>query len=186
MPGGARVCQSPVRRAPPAAARPPNRYALSVPDKASPTDETIATNRKARFRYDILDKYEAGLALVGSEVKQLRAKHCSIEPAFVRGRGTELWLLEASIPPYESGGYANHEEKRARKLLLHRKQIDEIQKALETKGRTCVPLRLYFKGGLAKVEIAVVKGRTHGDERHAVRERESKKEIARATRVRLR
>src|SRR5262245_57239556 len=103
-----------------------------------PTTETIATNRKARFKYDVLDKYEAGVALRGSEVKQLRAKHVNIEPAFVRARSDELWLLESSIPPYESGGYANHEEKRPRKLLLHRKQIDEIAKSLQTKGRTCV------------------------------------------------
>jgi SsrA-binding protein len=158
---------------------------VAADDKAPPV-ETIATNRKARFRFDIIDKYEAGLALVGSEVKQLRAKHCNIEPAFVRGRGAELWLLEASIPPYLSGGYTNHDEKRPRKLLLHRREIDEILKSLETKGRTCVALRLYFKEGRAKVEIAVVKGRTHGDSRQAIREKESKKEIARATRVRSR
>lgn len=145
---------------------------------------TIATNRKARFKYDVVDKYEAGLALLGSEVKQLRAKHCNIEPAFARARRGEMWLLEASIPPYESGGYANHDEKRARKLLLHQSEIEKIQRALETKGRTCVPLRLYFKRGLAKIELAVVKGRTHGDRREAIRERESKREVARATRRR--
>ncbi|HKE00583.1 MAG TPA: SsrA-binding protein SmpB [Planctomycetota bacterium] len=148
--------------------------------------EIIATNRKARFKYDVVDKYEAGVALVGSEVKQLRAKHCSIEPAFARIRREELWLLEASIPPYDSGGYANHEEKRPRKLLLHRAELEKIEESLKTKGRTCVPLRLYFKHGLVKAEIAVVKGRTHGDRREAIHERESKREIARATRARTR
>jgi SsrA-binding protein len=157
---------------------------MAAPEKTE--TETIATNRRARFRYLVLDKYEAGLALVGSEVKQLRAKRCNIEPAFVRVRGGEAFLLESAIPPYESGGYANHEEKRQRKLLLHRKQIDEIDKALETKGQTCVPLRLYFKEGRAKVEIAVVKGKTTGDKREALRERDAKKEIARAMRVRRR
>lgn len=155
------------------------------PDEPPPV-ETIATNRKARFRYDVIEKYEAGLALVGSEVKQLRAKRCNIEPAFVRNRNGELWLLEANIPPYECGGYANHEEKRPRKLLLHQKEILIIVDSLKTKGRTCVPLRIYFKNGRAKAEIAVVKGKTVGDERQSIRERESKKEIARATRVRLR
>jgi SsrA-binding protein len=145
--------------------------------------ETIATNRKARFKYDVVDTYEAGLQLVGSEVKQLRAKHCNIEPAFARVRKGELWLLEASIPPYGSGGYTNHDEKRPRKLLLHANEIEKIETALKTKGRTCVPLRLYFKKGLAKIEIAVVKGRTHGDRREAIRERDTKREILRATRA---
>ena len=154
---------------------------MAAPEKIE--TQTIATNRKAKFRYEILDKFEAGMALVGSEVKQLRAKRCNIEPAFVRVRGGEAFLLESAIPPYESGGYANHLEKRQRKLLLHRKQIDEIDKALETKGQTCVPLRVYFKDGRAKIEIAVVKGKTLGDKRDAIRERDSKKEMARATRV---
>lgn len=162
---------------------------LSFPVAAkneTPAVETIATNRKARFRYDIVDKYEAGLVLVGSEVKQLRAKRCNIEPAFVRMRDGALFLLEALIPPYESGGYTNHEEKRPRKLLLHQREILEIIDSLKTKGRTCVPLRIYFKNGRAKAEIAVVKGRTVGDSRQAVRERDSKKEIAQAMRVRAR
>lgn len=151
-----------------------------------PEVETVATNRKARFKFDILECFEAGLALVGSEVKQLRAKRCQIEGSFVRGRGGELWLLESVIPPYDHGGYANHEEKRARKLLLHRKEIDRILASLATKGRTCVPLRLYFKEGRAKVEIALVKGRTVGDSRAAEREKESRREIAAAIRVRAR
>jgi SsrA-binding protein len=155
-----------------------------VANSETPETATVATNRKARFKYDILDKYEAGIALVGSEVKQLRAHRCQIEPAFARIRKHELWLLEASIPPYEAGGYANHEEKRPRKLLLHRRELEKIEEALDQKGRTCVPLRVYFKNGRAKVEVAVVKGRTHGDRREAIHERESEREIARATRVR--
>jgi SsrA-binding protein len=151
-----------------------------------PVIESVATNRKARFKYDVLDKYEAGLALLGSEVKQLRTKKCNIEGAFVRMRNRELFLLECVIAPYECGGYANHEEKRPRKLLLHREQIDSIIEALKTKGRTCVPLRAYFKDGLAKLEIAVVKGKTVGDSRQSIREKESKREIAAATRIRLR
>ncbi len=148
--------------------------------------ETVATNRKAKFKYDVLEVFEAGLALLGSEVKQLREKHCNIEPSFVRVRGKEAWLLEASIPPYEHGGYANHEEKRVRKLLLHRAQIDAIQESLKTPGRTCVPLRVYFREGRAKLEIALVKGRTMGDKRQSIREKDAKREIARATRSRSR
>jgi len=151
----------------------------------TPDTDTIATNRKAKLRYDILDRYEAGMALVGSEVKQLRAKHCNLEGSFVRVRDGEAWILDSSIPPYDHGGYANHEDKRPRKLLLHRAQIDEIDKSLQTKGRTCVPLRLYFKGGRAKLEIALVKGRTHGDERQAIRDREAKREVAQAMKVRM-
>ncbi|MFN0206619.1 MAG: SsrA-binding protein SmpB [Planctomycetota bacterium] len=154
--------------------------------KNEPVIETIATNRKARFKYDILDKYEAGMALMGSEVKQLRNKRCNIEGAFVRMRDGALYMLECVIPPYESGGYVNHEEKRPRKLLLHAKEINEIIEALKTKGRTCVPLRLYFKNGYAKLEIALAKGRTIGDSRAAIRDKEGKREVAAATKVRLR
>ncbi|MBI3818137.1 MAG: SsrA-binding protein SmpB [Planctomycetes bacterium] len=159
---------------------------MAKPPAEKPKTETIATNRRAHFRYEILDRFEAGMALVGSEVKQLRAKRCNIEPAFVRNRNGALWLIDASIPPYDSGGYTNHEEKRHRKLLLHQKEILGIIESLKTKGRTCVPLRIYFKNGLAKAEIALVKGKTLGDERESIKEREVKKEIARATRVRLR
>lgn len=149
--------------------------------KEEPTGfKMVAQNRKARYRYHLEDPVEAGLALLGTEVKSLRAGGGSIAEAFGRVRDGEAWLLNANIPPYAMRGYADHEPKRPRKLLLHRKEIRRIQKALEEKGYTLVPLSLYFNArGVAKVKIALARGKRMGDRREDVKKRDAKREVER-------
>lgn len=139
----------------------------------------MLTNRRARHDYDLLERYEAGLRLTGSEVKSLRQGAGSLAEAFVRPEGRELTLEGMTIPPYEQASYNNHEPLRRRKLLLKRREITEILRALERGGLTCVPTKLYFKEGWAKVEIALARGRKKHDKRRAEAEKDAKRQIDR-------
>jgi len=141
----------------------------------------VAQNRRARHDYEILETVEAGLALTGAEVKSIRAGHISLQDAYARVEGGETWLLGARIAPYKySSGFGVVEADRPRKLLLHRKQIEELRGRVAQQSLTLVPLSLYFKGGHAKVELALARGRRLYDKRRAIAEREASREAARA------
>lgn len=144
----------------------------------------MLTNRRARHDYDLLETVEAGLVLTGSEVKSLRHGGGSIAEAYARIRAGEAFLEGATIPIYEEASYNNHVIDRSRKLLLHRREIDELRAAVERRGLTLVPLRLYFKAGRAKLELAVARGRKRHDKRRVEAERDAKREIDRALRAR--
>jgi SsrA-binding protein len=144
------------------------------------TIKTIATNRKAYHNYHVLDSLEAGMALTGTEIKSIRAGRVSLGDAYVRPEGGELWLLNAHIARYEAGSYLSHAPTRPRKLLLHRKEIDNLTSQVQEKGLTLVPLRLYIKNGVAKVEIAPAKGKKLYDKRELIARRQAKREIERA------
>jgi SsrA-binding protein len=143
-------------------------------------DGQIASNRQARHDYAIEDTFEAGVALLGTEVKSLRNGRVSLQEGFVRVAGGEAWLEGVHIPPYEHGTYQNHEPTRPRKLLLHRNEIQEMARRSQAQGYTLVPLRLYFRDGRAKVEVAVAHGRREYDKRQAIVERDAKRAMARA------
>jgi SsrA-binding protein len=139
----------------------------------------IASNRKARRDYFVLESFEAGLVLQGTEVKSLRNGKASLQEAYARFDGSELYLVGAHIPEYSHGNRANHDPTRARKLLLHRKEIEKLLGKVEEKGLTLVPLRLYWKAGRAKVEIALARGKKSHDRREDVAKREAQREIDR-------
>ena len=141
----------------------------------------VATNRRARFDYEILETLEAGIALTGSEVKSLRTGHASLNEAFARVDGGEVWLENVHIPPYEQGQKRGYEPRRRRKLLLHRKEIARLAGITAEKGLTLVPVQLYFVRGLAKVQIGVGRGKQRFEKRQAVIEREARREMERAT-----
>lgn len=147
--------------------------------------KVIASNRKARHDYHIEDVYEAGIVLTGTEVKALRAGRCSLVDGFAQLSGGELWLEGVHIPEYTQGTWTNHAPRRRRKLLLHREEISRIQRHVEQKGRTIVPLAMYFSDGRAKVEIALAIGKREYDKRHALRERQDRLEAERAISARL-
>jgi SsrA-binding protein len=155
-------------------------------DKQGKADEvqSIARNKRARFDYHILETFEAGLVLKGTEVKSLRDGRANISDAYGIIKDGEAYLLNLHISPYESRGYADHEPDRTRKLLLHRKEIRRLIGAVERQGLTLVPLELYFKRGKAKVALALGKGKKLHDKRDTERERDAAREIARAVRVR--
>ena len=140
----------------------------------------VATNRKAYYRYHIQDSVEAGIALTGTEVKSIRAGRVSLGDAYVRPEAGELWLVNAHIARYEAGSYLSHEPRRPRKLLLHRKQIDSLTSKVLEKGFTLVPVKLYIKDSLAKVEVALAKGKKLYDKRESITRREVEREIGRA------
>jgi SsrA-binding protein len=140
----------------------------------------IAQNRRARHDYAVLDTYEAGLVLTGTEVKSLRAGRASLTDGFGIVRDGEVWLEGVHIPEYTQGSWTNHEPRRARKLLLHRDQIGRLIGKTKEGGVTLVPLSLYFSGGRAKVEIALARGKRSYDKRQALAERQAQREMARA------
>lgn len=140
----------------------------------------VARNKKARHDYSIEDVYEAGIALVGTEVKSLRAGRATLTDGYATLDDGEIWLRGVHIPEYTQGTWTNHEPRRARKLLLHRDEIRRISGKVKDTGVTLVPLALYFQDGYAKVEIAVARGRKSYDKRQAIAERESKREAERA------
>src|SRR5687767_2368397 len=150
--------------------------------KASAGD--VATNRQAAYRYNLLDRWEAGVQLTGTEVKSLRTGQATMKDAYAAVRDGEVWLHNMHIPPYAPASRENHEPERPRKLLLHRREIDRLIGTTQEKGLTLVPTRMYFKGPRAKVEIAVARGKDVGDKRHAIKEREMKREMERAIRGR--
>jgi len=140
----------------------------------------ITSNRRARREYFLFDTFEAGLVLTGTEVKSLRAGKASLAEAYARVKGDEVWLVGAHIAEYTHGNRENHEPTRARKLLLHRGQIEKIRAQVEEKGLTLVPLRLYWKGGRAKVEFALGRGKKLWDKRDDTAKREAQREMDRA------
>lgn len=140
----------------------------------------VCRNKRASFDYEIIDKLECGVVLVGTEVKSLRDGHASLEDSYARIEGGEVWLIGAEIPEYAMGNRLNHKPKRPRKLLLHRREIARFAGKATQKGFTLVPLRLYFKHGKAKVEIAVVRGKQAHDKREAQKKAEATREIRRA------
>ncbi len=146
--------------------------------------KVIATNRKARYEYEILDTFEAGIALLGPEVKSLRAGKANISDAYATIRGREVFLVGAHISPYPQAGRANPDPRRERKLLLHRAEIARLQGRITERGFTLIPLQLYFKDGRAKVELAIARGKRRYDKREAIRRRETDRELRRATRTR--
>lgn len=152
--------------------------------RATKSDEDdvklVARNRRAFHEYDILDRLECGVVLLGTEVKSLRDGHASIEEAYAKIEEGELWLIGSEVPEYEKGNRLNHKPKRPRKLLLHRREISKFASKASQRGFTLVPLRLYFRGGRAKVEIAVAKGKQLHDKRQAARKAETDREIRRS------
>ncbi len=141
--------------------------------------KVVATNRKAGFEYFLLERFEAGLSLQGSEIKSIRAGQISLAEAYVRVDGTEAWLIEAHIAPYAQANRMNHDPKRPRRLLLHKKEISEMWNAVRTKGVTIVPIRVYLKKGRAKLEIAIAKGKQLHDKRNAIAKRDQERELRR-------
>lgn len=151
--------------------------------KPARTDKVvIATNRKARHNYNLKDTFEAGIALMGTEVKSLRDGHASIVEGFAMFSGNELWLENVFIPEYGFGSWTNHLARRRRKLLLHRSELNKLKREVDASGITIVPLSMYFRDGKAKVEIAVAEGKRDYDKRHALREAQDKREAQRAMR----
>lgn len=148
--------------------------------------KVIATNRKASFEYFLMEKFEAGLVLQGSEIKSIRAGQISIQESYVDiPNGQEAWLVEAHIAPYEQAGiHFNHEPKRKRRLLLHKKQIRELWNNIRIKGNTVVPTKVYLKDGRAKIEIALAKGKKAYDKRATIAKRDEARDNERASRVR--
>jgi SsrA-binding protein len=144
----------------------------------------IARNRRARYDYHIEDVFEAGLVLTGTELKSLRAGRASLADGFGQISDSEVWLHGVHIPEYTQGTWTNHEPRRVRKLLLHRKEIDRLASATAEQGLTLVPLSLYFKDGKAKVELALARGKRTYDKRHALAQRDAAREVDRALRRR--
>jgi SsrA-binding protein len=143
-------------------------------------DQTIAVNRKARHEFSIEDTFEAGLVLTGTEIKSVRAHKVNLQDAYARVEKGEAWLFGASIAPWDTGNRNNHEPKRTRKLLLHRRQIDELMGRAQQKGLTVVPLKLYItQRGVAKIELALAKGKQLHDRRRDIADRDAKRDMAR-------
>jgi SsrA-binding protein len=146
--------------------------------KAAPGD--VATNRQASFRYDLLDKLEAGIVLTGTEVKSLRDGSAQIKDGYAQVRDGELWLHNVHIPPYGPASRENHDPERPRKLLAHRREIDRLVGRIQERGLTLVPTRIYFKDARAKVEIALARGKDRFDKRESIKAREQRRDVERA------
>jgi SsrA-binding protein len=147
-------------------------------------DKLIAENRRARFDYELLDRYEAGIVLTGTEVKSLRDGRATIAQAYAEVRDGEAWLYGAEIAIYDQGGRENHEPARPRKLLLHRKEIDRLYGTIREKGLTLVPTRLYFKDGRVKIELAVARGKELRDKRRDLADKDAQRQMERALKSR--
>jgi SsrA-binding protein len=144
----------------------------------APGDRTVAQNRAASYTYHLLERFEAGIVLVGTEVKSLRAGKASIREAYAMIRNGEAWLVNCHIPEYTSGGAYNHAPLRTRKLLLHGREIEKLIGQTQQKGLTLIPLRLYFRSGVAKCELALARGKKFWDRRQAEREKEARREAS--------
>jgi len=140
-------------------------------------NNTVTTNRRARHDFTILESFEVGIELKGTEVKSLRTHNASLSDSFARVSGGELFLYNMHVTPYEFGSYTNVEPKRKRKLLAHKKQILKLAGHISQKGSTLVPLKVYFKHGLVKVELAIAKGKRQYDKRQAIKKQEAKREV---------
>ncbi len=148
-------------------------------------EKIVSLNRQARFLYDLIEFYEAGMMLKGTEVKSLRAGQVSLKDSYAMIRNGELFLLNLHIPPYEQGNRFNLPPTRTRKLLLHKNEIMKLMGKAQIKGCTLIPTRLYFKDGRAKVEIALAKGKKLFDKRRSIKEREEKRNLSKAMKVSL-
>lgn len=146
----------------------------------------IAKNRRARHEYELLEFFEAGLVLTGTEIKSVRANQVSLARSYVQPRDDELWLIEAHIAEYKHGNRQNHEPTRPRKLLLHRREINKILDELSQKGLTAVPITLYLKNGRAKLEFALARGKKLHDKRRTLARRDSQRQVERALREKYR
>ena len=155
---------------------------MSAKKKAG--EKAVATNRKATHDYFILERYEAGIVLKGSEIKSIRAGQVSLKEAYVRSDGREAWLVNSHIAAYNPASTEGHNPIRERKLLLHKKEIDELWEETQRKGNTIVPLQVYLKDGRAKVEIAVAKGKKKWDKRQDMAKRDAEREMQRAMKQR--
>ena len=173
-----------IARAPTAQDSPVVPMAKQAQESGKPEIESIARNKRARHDYHLLETFEAGLVLQGTEVKSLREGKANISDAYGIVKDGEAFLLNLHISPYERGGYSNHEPARTRKLLLHRKEIRRLIGAVERQGLTLIPLELYFKNGVAKVALALGKGKKLHDKRDTERTRDAEREMARAVRSR--
>jgi len=142
-------------------------------------NKSIAKNRKAEFEYFLLDRYEAGIALHGSEIKSIRLGQVSLQESYIQVTETEAWLTDAHIAVYNPASYTNHDPKRQRQLLLNKKEIHELWMAVKQKGVSIVPVRLYLKNGRAKIEIAVAKGKKLYDKRQVLEKKDAERDIAR-------
>ena len=141
--------------------------------------KVVATNRKASFEYFLMERFEAGLSLQGSEIKSIRAGQVSLAEAYVRVEGHEAWLVEAHVAPYEQANRMNHITRRPRRLLLHKKEIQKLWDAVRLKGVTIVPTRIYIKDGRAKLEISIAKGKNLHDKRDSIAKRDQEREARR-------
>jgi len=148
--------------------------------KIAPGD--VASNRQASYRYEFLDRMEAGLVLTGTEVKSLRTTGATIKDGFATITDGEIWLHNVHIPPYGPASRENHEPERTRKLLLHRSELEKLTGVTKERGLTLVPLRIYFSGARAKVEIAVARGKDQFDKRETIKKRENERDMQRALR----
>ena len=149
-------------------------------------DKTVAVNRRARHEYALEETLEAGIVLTGTEIKSIRAGRVNLAEAYARIERGEAWLIGAHIAPYEQGNRNNHEPTRTRKLLLHRDQIAELTGRTQAKGFTLVPLKLYIRDGMAKLELGIGKGKKAYDKRRTIAERDARRELERATKERVR
>jgi SsrA-binding protein len=143
-------------------------------------EKTVASNRKARHDYSILERFECGIVLTGSEIKSIRSGKASLQESFARIRGDEMWLEGMHVPPYEQGDKRQYEAARPRKLLLHRRQIQRIEQQVKEQRLALVPLRVYLTHGLAKVEVALARGKRTHEKRQAIAEREAEREMRRS------
>lgn len=150
--------------------------------KKNNTVKLIADNRKARFDYTVDETFEAGLVLVGSEVKSLRKGDVNLKDSYVAFKNGEAYLQNAHISVYKASSYMNHEPERARKLLLGKNELQKLARAVDERGMTCVALKLYFKGGWAKAEIALVRGKKSADKRESIKSRDVDRELSQAKR----
>ncbi len=149
-------------------------------------DKTVAVNRRARHQFAIEETLEAGLALTGTEIKSIRAGRVNLAEAYARIERGEAWLIGAHIAPYEQGNRNNHEPTRTRKLLLHRDQISELVGRTQAKGFTLVPMKLYIRNGMAKLELGIGKGKKAFDKRRTIAERDARRDLERSTKERVR
>ena len=139
----------------------------------------ISENKKARHDYEVVETFEAGVALQGSEVKSLRDGQCNLKDSYVAFVKDEAYLQNAHISVYKASSYNNHDPERLRKLLLHRNELDRLQGVIREKGLSCVPLKIYFKKGRVKLELALVRGKKHGDKRETAKRKDADREIQR-------
>jgi SsrA-binding protein len=159
---------------------------MSKRGKRKPASGDVATNRRATHKYELVERFEAGIELTGSEVKSLREGKSQIGDAYAVIEDGEVWLRNAHIPPYAPASMENHDPERPRKLLLHRYEIKRLIGRLQRKGLTMIPTRIYFKGPRAKVELALARGKEQRDRRREIRDRDVRREVEREMRHRMR